>query len=100
MIESCIMLLSGMLVLAALIGMIINRRNLIVMLLCAEMIFLAANINFVVFSKIYAHVHGQIMGLIVIVIAAAESAIALALMVLMYRQYHSVDSSKLANIQG
>ena len=79
-------------------GMIINRGSHRDALMCG-MIF-CLNINFVVFSKIYAHVHGQIMGLIVIVIAAAESAIALALMVLMYRQYHSVDSSKLANIRG
>ena len=100
MLRSIIILTSMMLVLSAFVGMIINRRNLIVMLLCVEMIFLSANINFVYFSQYHQHVHGQVMALMIIVVAAAESAVALALMVLMYRQYHSVDSGKLVNIRG
>ena len=100
MLWACFVLLGLMLALTACVGIVINRRNLIVMLLCVEMLFLAANMNFVLFSKIHNDVHGEIMTLFVIAIAAAESAIALALLVLMYRQYHSIDSRKLSNIGG
>ena len=93
-------LMSVFLFWAACVGMMFNRRNLIVMLLCVELIFLAASLNFILFAKMHHDLHGQIMGLFVLVIAASESAIALALFVLMYRQYGSLDTKVLTNIEG
>ena len=95
-----IMLISVILLMVACVGMVINRRNLIVLLLCVELIFLAANLNFVLFSRLHQDVHGQIMTLFVLAVAAAESAIALALFVLMYRQFGVVDAKVLTNIRG
>lgn len=91
---------SMMLVVIAGIGTVLNKRNLLVLLLCVEIVFLAVNINFVLFSRLHMDIHGQIMTLFVLVLAAAESAIALALMVLMYRQYRAVDCTVLTNIRG
>ncbi|HAV93405.1 MAG: NADH-quinone oxidoreductase subunit NuoK [Legionellales bacterium] len=84
----------------ATVGMVVNRRNLIVMLLCVELMFLASSLNFVVFSRLYEDFHSQVMVLFILAIAAAESAIALALFVLMYRHYHAVDAKVLTNIRG
>lgn len=94
------LVLSGILFLTACLGMMMNRRNLLVLLLCVEMVFLSANMNFVLFSRLHADIHGQVMALFVLAVAAAESAIALALLVLMYRQYNSVDAKMLTNIRG
>ena len=95
-----IIAVSVLFVITACVGMIINQRNLIVMLLCAELLFLAANLNFTAFSRLHQDFHGQVMVIFVLAAAAAESAIALALFVLMYRQYHSVDTKLLSNIRG
>lgn len=85
---------------SACVGLIFNRRNVLIMLLCVELIFLAAGINFVLFSKMYHDYHGHVMALLVLVVAACESAIALALVVLMYRQYDSLDARYLTKIEG
>ena len=95
-----IIAVSVLFVITACVGMIINQRNLIVMLLCAELLFLAANLNFIVFSRLHQDFHGQVMVIFVLAAAAAESAIALALFVLMYRQYNRVDTKLLSNIRG
>ena len=95
-----IVAVSSLFVVTACVGMVINQRNLIVMLLCAELIFLAANLNFVTFSRLYQDLHGHVMVIFVLGAAAVESAIALALFVLMYRQFHSVDTKLLSSIRG
>ena len=84
----------------ACVGMMFNRRNIIVMLLCVELIFLASSLNFILFSKIFHDVNGQIMTLFVLVIAACESAVALALLVLMHRKYATLDAKVLTSVQG
>ena len=91
---------SFILVLTGCIGLIINRRNLLVMLLCIELIFMAANINFMTFASIQGDLDGYIMVLFTLAITAAESAVALALFVLMYRLFDSVDANRLTNIRG
>ena len=91
---------SLMLLLTGCVGLVINRRNLIVMLLCVELIFMAANINFMTFASIQGDIDGYIMVLFILAVAAAESAVALALFVLMYRLFDSVDAKQLTNIRG
>ena len=99
MVWSLMLFVNVLFLLIACVGMALNRRNLIVLLLCVELIFLAANFNFILFSRMHADVHGQVMTLFVVMVAAAESAIAMALFVLMYRQYGSVDAAVLTNIR-
>ena len=84
----------------SLVGMVINRRNLINLLMCLELLFLSVSMNFIAFSRFYQGVEGQVMVFFILAVAASESAIALALMVLMYRKVHSVDTGKLQSMYG
>jgi NADH:ubiquinone oxidoreductase subunit K len=72
---------------------VLTRRNTIGILMSLELMFNAANINFVVFSKYIAHagLTGQIFALFVIVVAAAEATVGLAIVLLMYRNWRGID---------
>jgi NADH-quinone oxidoreductase subunit K len=67
------------------IGIFINRRNIIVMLLAVELILLAVNINFIAFSVYQHNLIGQVFAMIVLTVAAAETAIGLAILVVYFR---------------
>lgn len=79
------LLLSAILFCVGIAGLVLNRRNLIVMLMAIELMLLAANINFVAFSAHTGDLRGQVFALIVLAVAAAEAAIGLALMVVFFR---------------
>lgn len=79
------LILSAALLCIGLAGLVLNRRNLIVMLMAIELMLLAANINFVAFSAQTGALKGQVFALIVLAVAAAEAAIGLALMVVFFR---------------
>ena len=68
-----------------LIGMVINRRNILIILMCIEMVLLSLNLNFIVFSVYFDDLYGQLFSLFILTVAAAESAIGLALLVVYYR---------------
>lgn len=82
------------------LGIFINRRNLIIILMCIEMMLLAININFVTFSTFTGHLGGQVFSLIVLAIAAAEAAIGLALLVAMFRLLGSILLDPQARLKG
>jgi NADH-quinone oxidoreductase subunit K len=67
------------------VGIFLNRRNLIVLLMAIELMFLAVNTNFVAFSHYLHDMHGQIFVFFILTVAAAESAIGLAILVLLFR---------------
>ena len=67
------------------IGIFLNRRNLIVMLMAIELMLLAVNINFVAFSTYLNEISGQIMAMFVLTVAAAEAAVGLAILVTFFR---------------
>ena len=67
------------------IGIFLNRKNVIVILMSIELILLAVNLNFIVFSVYLDNILGQIISLFILTVAAAESAIGLALLVIFYR---------------
>jgi NADH-quinone oxidoreductase subunit K len=77
------------------LGMIgfLTRRNLILMFLSAEMMLQGVAINLVAFSRHHGNLHGQVFTLFIITVAACESAIALALILMLYRQRQSLDVS-------
>jgi NADH-quinone oxidoreductase subunit K len=81
-------------------GLIFNRNNLITLLMCIELLLLAANTNFVIFSQQLGSILGQVYVFFVITIAAAESVIGLALLVLMFRLNKSIDVTKLNHLKG
>ena len=76
--------------LVGLFGIITNRRNILIALMCIELILLSLNLNFIIFSVYFDDLYGQIFSLFILTIAAAESAIGLAIIILYYRVRGSI----------
>ena len=81
-------------------GIIINRKNVIVLLMCIELMLLAVNINFVAFSRFLGDVDGQIFVFFILTVAAAEAAIGLAILVVLFRTLESIDVEDLDRLKG
>lgn len=81
-------------------GIIVNRKNLILLLMCVELMLLAVNFNFVVFAQ-YLHVAvGEIFVFFILAVAAAESAIGLSILVLIYRRHNSIAVDDMTILKG
>jgi len=81
-------------------GIIINRKNLIVLLMCIELMLLAVNFNFVAFAHQLGDLHGQVFVFFIMTVAAAESAIGLAILVVLFRERSSIDVEELDTMKG
>lgn len=81
-------------------GIIINRKNLIVLLMCIELILLAVNTNFIAFSQYLKALNGEIFVFFILTVAAAESAIGLAILVLFYRQKDNITVDDMNILKG
>lgn len=81
-------------------GMIINRKNIIVLMMSIELILLAVNTNFIAFSHFQGNNIGQIFVFFILTVAAAEAAIGLAILVLIYRNKGTIDVEKLDLLKG
>ena len=81
-------------------GMYLNRRNVIILLMCIELMLLAVNINFVAFSAYLDDLAGQVFVFFILTVAAAESAIGLAILVVLFRNRKSIDVDALDTLQG
>ena len=82
------------------IGIFLNRKNLIVLLMAIELMLLAVNMNFVAFSYYLHDMHGQIFVFFILTVAAAESAIGLAILVLLFRNKSSINVDELNSLKG
>ena len=82
------------------IGIFLNRKNLIVILMCIELLLLAVNINLVSFSIFLNDLSGQIFTLFILTVAAAEAAIGLAIIVLYYRNSGSIRVEDINTLKG
>ena len=82
------------------IGIFLNRKNLIVLLMAIELMLLAVNMNFVAFSHYLGDMQGQIFVFFILTVAAAESAIGLAILVLLFRNVGSIDVDDLDELKG
>ena len=82
------------------IGIFLNRKNLIVILMCIELLLLAVNINFVSFSIFLNDLNGQIFTLFILTVAAAEAAIGLAIIVAYYRNTGSIAVENINTLKG
>ena len=82
------------------IGIFLNRKNLIVILMCIELLLLAVNINFVSFSIFLNDLNGQIFTLFILTVAAAEAAIGLAIIVVYYRNTGSIRVEDINTLKG
>ena len=92
--------LSGVLFAISVAGMFINRKNLILLRMCVELLLLAVNFNFVAFSRYLDDINGQIFVFFVLTVAAAESAIGLAILVVLFRERRSINVEDLSTLKG
>lgn len=82
------------------VGIFLNRKNLIVLLMAIELMLLAVNMNFVAFSHYLGDMHGQVFVFFILTVAAAESAIGLAILVLLFRNKNSISVEELNTLKG
>ena len=80
----------------SLFGLVFNSRNIIITLMCIELLLLSLNLNFIIFSIYLDDFYGQIFSLFILTIAAAESSIGLALIILYYRTRGKISIDQLA----
>ena len=92
--------LGAMLFALAVIGIFLNRKNLIVLLMAIELMLLAVNMNFVAFSHYLGDMHDQVFVFFILTVAAAESAIGLAILVLLFRNKSSINAEDLNTLKG
>ncbi|MBY0411880.1 MAG: NADH-quinone oxidoreductase subunit NuoK [Burkholderiaceae bacterium] len=92
--------LGAMLFAMAVIGIFLNRKNLIVLLMSIELMLLAVNTNFVAFSYYLGDMHGQVFVFFILTVAAAESAIGLAILVLLFRNKFSINAEDINTLKG
>ena len=92
--------LGGMLFALSVVGIFLNRRNLIVLLMAIELMLLAVNMNFVAFSYYLGDMHGQIFVFFILTVAAAESAIGLAILVVLFRNRATIAVDELDALKG
>ena len=81
-------------------GIFINRKNVIVLLMAIELMLLAVNMNFVAFSRFLGDVSGQIFVFFILTVAAAESAIGLAILVVLFRSRATINVGELDSMKG
>ena len=89
--------LGGMLFALSVVGIFLNRRNLIVLLMAIELMLLAVNLNFVAFSHYLGDMAGQVFVFFILTVAAAESAIGLAILVVLFRNRASINVEELTS---
>jgi NADH-quinone oxidoreductase subunit K len=94
------LVLAGVLFSIAIAGIFLNRKNIIVLLMCIELMLLAVNFNFIAFSRWLGDLDGQVFVFFILTVAAAESAIGLAIVVVLFRQRHSINVDKLDTMRG
>ena len=92
--------LGGILFALSVIGIFLNRRNLIVLLMAIELMLLAVNLNFVALSSYLGDMAGQVFVFVILTVAAAESAIGLAILVVLFRNRASIAVDQLDTLKG
>ncbi len=84
----------------SLVGIIINRKNVILLLMCVELMLLAVNTNFIAFSHFLGENSGEIFVFFILTVAAAEAAIGLAIVMLLFRSRGNIDVDTMNTLKG
>ena len=92
--------LSAMLFALSVVGIFLNRKNLIVLMMAIELMLLAVNTNFIAFSHYLGDLNGQIFVFFILTVAAAEAAIGLAILVLLFRNKSNINVDELDSLKG
>lgn len=94
------LILGSLLFCLSVAGIFLNRKNVIILLMCIELMLLAVNINFIAFSHFLGDSAGQIFVFFVLTVAAAESAIGLAILVVLFRSRRTINVAELDTLNG
>jgi NADH-quinone oxidoreductase subunit K len=94
------LVLGAILFAISVVGIFLNRRNLIVLLMAIELMLLAVNLNFIAFAHFLGNVAGQVFVFFILTVAAAESAIGLAILVVLFRNLNTIDVEDLDQLKG
>ena len=94
------LVLGAILFAISVVGIFLNRKNLIVLLMAIELMLLAVNMNFVAFSHYLNDLSGQVFVFFILTVAAAESAIGLAILVVLFRNLNSINVEDLDQLKG
>ena len=97
---SQLLTLSAILFALSVAGIFLNRKNVILLLMCVELLLLSANFNFIAFSRYLGDIHGQVFVFFVLTVAAAESAIGLAILVVLFRERRSINVEDMTTLRG
>ena len=92
--------LGGVLFALSIVGIFLNRRNLIVLLMAIELMLLSVSMNFVAFAHYLGDLHGQVFVFFILTVAASESAIGLAILVLLFRTRGSARADAMGDLKG
>ena len=94
------LVLGALLFAIAVVGIFLNRKNVIILLMAIELMLLAVNLNFIAFSRYLDDPAGQVFVFFILTVAAAESAIGLAILVVLFRNLNTVDVDDLDSLKG
>ncbi|WP_415034068.1 NADH-quinone oxidoreductase subunit NuoK [Azonexus sp.] len=94
------LILGAILFAIAVVGIFLNRKNLIVLLMSIELMLLAVNMNFVAFSHFLGDLNGQVFVFFILAVAAAEAAIGLAILIVLFRNLKSIHVDDLGSLKG
>ena len=94
------LVLGAILFAISIVGIFLNRKNLIVLLMAIELMLLAVNLNFVAFSHYLGDIAGQVFVFFILTVAAAESAIGLAILVVLFRNLRTIHVDDLDSLKG
>ena len=94
------LVLGAVLFAISIVGIFLNRRNVIILLMAIELMLLAVNMNFIAFSSFMDDMAGQVFVFFILTVAAAESAIGLAILVLLFRNVGSIDVEDMGRLKG
>jgi len=94
------LVLGGLLFVISILGIFLNRKNVIILLMAIELMLLAVNMNFVAFSHYLGDIHGQVFVFFILTVAAAESAIGLAILVVLFRNLRTINVDDLDKLKG
>ena len=94
------LVLGGLLFTLSVLGIFLNRKNVIILLMAIELMLLAVNMNFIAFSHYLGDIHGQIFVFFILVVAAAEVSVGLAIIYAIFRHRETVDVTEMNLMKG
>ena len=94
------LILGAILFSLSVVGIFLNRKNLVILLMAIELMLLAVNLNFIAFSHYLGNIAGQVFVFFILTVAAAESAIGLAILVVVFRNRQGINVEDLSSLKG